>query len=143
MIDFNRLVNGPGMRIFGVRVKYLTMAGQETMLVGVFDRDHVEVGIGQDGAPISASRSQIRVRLSEWGSPRQGDGVDVRIRRGQAVHIDDVPDPADVVLHYVVSDVQHDSIGSAMLILGARSLAAQDDPAGSLPFTPGAQVLGA
>lgn len=142
MLDFDRMVAGPGTQLYGVRVRFRSVAGQSEMLSGVFDRRHVEVGFGQDGAVVSASESRIMVRLSEWGAPRQGDAIDVRIRRGRATHIDATPIAGDVVLNYLISDVQHDAIGGALLILGARALSADGASTVSLPFTPGGQAPG-
>lgn len=142
MLDFDRMVSHRGTHLYGVRVQYQPIVGQAAMRSGVFDRMHIEVGFGQDGAVVSASQSRIMTRLAEWGDPKQGDAVDVRIRQGRATHIDTAPLPGDVVLHYLISDVQPDSIGGALLILGARSLAAGESAAGGLPYHPGAQVVG-
>lgn len=142
MLDFDRMVSHRGTHLYGVRVQYRPITGQAAMRSGVFDRMHVEVGFGQDGAVVSASQSRIMTRLAEWGDPKQGDAVEVRIRLGRATHIDATPLPGDVVLHYLVSDVQPDSIGGALLILGARSIADGEEAPVGLPFGPGGQIVG-
>lgn len=132
----------PAMEMFAVRVAVAPIGGTPAILRGVFDRLHIEVGFGADGAPISASRSQIGVSVGEWGDPKQGDAIDVRIRRGRAVHVDEAVAVGDVVLHYLVQDVEHDGEGGALLILGARTLAAGDVTPIGLPFIAGGQVVG-
>jgi hypothetical protein len=129
------------MEMFAVRVAVTTLAGR-TMRRGVFDRMHIEVGFGADGAPVTASRSQIGISLAEWGDPKQGDAVEVRIRQGRAVHFDAAPLAGDAVLHYLVQDVEHDGDGGALLILGARALSAGEQEPAGLPFIPSGQVLG-
>ncbi|GGJ14178.1 head-tail joining protein [Neoroseomonas lacus] len=132
----------PAMEMFAVRVAVAPVGGTSAIRRGVFDRLHIEVGFGADGAPISASRSQIGVSIGEWGDPKQGDAIDVRIRRGRAVHVDEAVAVGDVVLHYLIQDVEHDGAGGALLILGARALSTEGAAIGGLPFTPSGQVLG-
>lgn len=116
-------LHGEAMDLFAVRVAHTPIGGARTIRRGIFDRLHLEVGMDGDGAPVSASRSQIGVAASDWGAPQQGDAIEVRIRGGEAVHIDQPPAPGDAVLAYVVVDPQVDGAGGILLVLGARAAA--------------------
>lgn len=118
---FGDELHGAAMDVFAVRVAAMPVDGAAATRRGIFDRLHLEIGMDGDGAPVSASRSQLGVAVAEWGAPRQGDAVQVRIRRGEAVHIDQPAMLGDVVLQYVVTEVQVDGAGGALLVLGARA----------------------
>ncbi len=115
---------GEAMDLFAVRVAHTPVGGARTIRRGIFDRLHLEVGMDGDGAPVSASRSQLGVAASEWGAPREGDAIEVRIRLGEAVHIDQPPVPGDAVATYVVTEPQVDGAGGILLVLGARAAGA-------------------
>lgn len=111
MVDFDRLLNRPAMRVFGSRepVGYLRLTAEEGAepwtIPAVFDRRHVEVNFGDDGNPITALRTILFVRLADMPDgepPEQGD----TITRG-----------ADT---WQVMDPQPDAIGAFRLILGAH-----------------------
>jgi hypothetical protein len=118
---FGDELHGGAMDAFAVRVLSMSVAGVAATRRGIFDRLHLEIGMDGDGAPVSASRSQLGIAVAEWGTPREGDAVQVRIRHGEAVHFDQAPSPVDVVLHYVVTQVQLDGTGGALLVLGGRA----------------------
>jgi len=115
---------GPAMDVFAVRVAVTPVSGERTIRRGIFDRLFLEIGMEGDGSPVSASRSQIGVAAAEWPGVQQGDAVEVRLRRSEAIHIDQAPGTGDVVLAYVVIEPQGDGAGGLLLVLGARAAGA-------------------
>ncbi len=118
-VDFDRLLNGPAMRIVGSRepIVYTRLRDGAVFTVpGVFDRQHIEVGVDGDGAPVTAFRTVVYLRLVDMPGrlpPQQGD----RVVRGGG--------------NWLVTEVQPDAIDAFCLVLGGQAAA---DPGGAYPI---------
>lgn len=81
MVDWDDLVIGPTLDIFGQTVAYTPAAGEQLTITAVFDREFLEYDALSDaarmvGTPgnISATRPVLGVRLSDFSTPpAQGD----------------------------------------------------------------------
>ncbi|MBW6399986.1 hypothetical protein KPL78_19150 [Roseomonas sp. HJA6] len=113
------------MRIVGSRepIVYTRLRdGASFTVPGVFDRQHVEVGFDGDGAPVTAFRTVVYLRLADMPGghpPQQGDSV---VRGGGT---------------WVVAEVQPDAIDAFCLVLGGQ---AATDVGGAWPVVGGAPV---
>ena len=101
-VDWDALVLAPLQTAFGEAVT-ITGSGPDIVLTdAVLDRCYVQVGIGDEGAPITAWQTQLGVRLASgpagW-APAQGDIVQARGSAWQVV------------------DIQQDGKGHAILVL--------------------------
>ena len=126
-IDFDRLTAGPATRLYGVRVLY-ERPGEAPFVLpdAVFDRQHVELGMAENGSSVSAMQTRLGVRFARFPAgirPRQNDRVRVALLRNQPTHYD-APPAGAVVENFTVSDVQPDGGGCAMLMLAGRTLGA-------------------
>lgn len=119
MLDFDSLLVASARDMFGARVLWSRGGGAESAVVGIFDRFHLELGVSEHGAPISANRAQLFIRLGDLPGgavPQKGDRFRVASLGNSQVDAVDLPDGATLEA-FAVSDVQRDGIGGALLML--------------------------
>jgi hypothetical protein len=111
-VDWNTLVIGPTVTVFGDPVAYTKPGGVSFQIIGVFDQEYLDnnaLGAGsleQMGVPgnITSTRPVVGVQLSQFpagSSPAQGDSLTF------------VPTGAS----FVVMEVRADGHGWAKLLL--------------------------
>lgn len=115
MIDFDTLVTGPCMGVFGEAAEYILPGHQPQPIVGVFDEAYVEVqplgDLGRDiGIPgdINDAMPVIGVQLSQFRYPPEQNGL---------VRLPALPIKRPNIQVYRVQDVQNDGHGWALLKL--------------------------
>jgi hypothetical protein len=114
-IDWDRLVIGPTVAIFGDQVRYSTR-GRSFDITGVFDEQYLGMNpiaggftLGDPGA-ITTAMPVLGVQLSQFtekgAEPAQGDVFEMR----SGLHAGEV---------YEIKEVQPDGHGHALLLLNA------------------------
>ena len=119
MIDFDSLLVTTATSTFGAPVLWSRGGGAENAINGIFERFHLEIGLNDRGAPITANRAQVFVGLGGLPGgavPQHGDRIRVAMLGNRQVDASDLPDGA-VIEAFSVSDVQRDGIGGALLLL--------------------------
>ena len=103
MIDWDRLVLGPVMGVFGEEVIFLPRSGSPvTIPDAVFDEEAAEVQIGQDGQPVTLRKPVLGIRAARLPfEPKQSDRVLITRTGGS----------------YVVKTVEPDGHGSIRMDL--------------------------
>lgn len=120
-LDFDALVTAPAMNLFACTVRHARAAGGFSAARGVFDRVHLEIGFTDAGAPMTAVRTTLGVRLADFASvPIPTDRVQVALRGSTQVDIGTAGATAE---QFTVADVQRDGAGGALLILTGRAAA--------------------
>ncbi|MBF0305774.1 MAG: hypothetical protein HQL41_09020 [Alphaproteobacteria bacterium] len=105
MVDFDALVLGPAMGVFGGTAMFTPGGGAPMPVTGVFDAVHrlVEVDMGQNASgtlAVSSTAPAFGIRLKDFpAAPEQGDGL----RWGG--------------VDYQIVDIRPDGQGGAQLIL--------------------------
>ncbi len=101
MIDWDALVLGPAVGIFGEPVTYTYAAGAPISITGVYDEQYVGVDVA-DGQQVTSSMPVLGVRLSQFPlMPQQGDTLFIQ-RTAET---------------FVVKEVRPDGHGAAKLML--------------------------
>lgn len=99
MVDWDALVLGPCLAVFGDPVTFVPVIGSPIAISGVFDEAYGEVVLDGE-VPITSESPVLGVRLSAFvAPPQQGDALVVRNSR------------------YVVREVRPDGHGGAKLML--------------------------
>lgn len=120
-LDFDALTLAPCMDIFAATVRHARPAGEFATARGMFDRAHVEIGFNEAGAPITAVRTTLGIRLADFAAvPVPGDRLQVALLGTRQVDIGTVGATVDA---FTVADVQRDGAGGALLILTGRAAA--------------------
>lgn len=102
MVDWDAVVLGPVVGVFGEPVTYVPAAGQPITVSGVFDEAYTEVIVGGDGIPVTSVMPVLGVRIAQFPQlPRQGDTLTVQ-RTGE---------------RFTVREVRDDGHGCAKLML--------------------------
>jgi hypothetical protein len=125
VIDFDALLVGPAIAVFGARVLYGRGAAADFAVGGIFDRVHLDIGFNEAGAPLTTVRTQVSVQLATFPAgfaPAPGDRVKVALVGSRQVDADAPPSGAEL-LALAVADVQRDGVGGALLILTGRTAA--------------------
>ena len=104
MIDFDTLVVGPCMAVFGEPVLYQPLSGTPFTITGVFDEAYLEQAPYDALTPgnISGTRPMLGVQVSQFPQPPLQDDVLTIVRTG---------------VTYWVNEVRADSHGAARLLL--------------------------
>jgi hypothetical protein len=101
MIDWDSLVAGPIVNVFGEPVRYMPATTRPFNIAGNFVAAYVEID-PQSGMGVTTARPMLGVQLSQFPTqPLQGDRLTI-LRTGET---------------YSVNDVRDDSHGWANLIL--------------------------
>ena len=105
MIDWQTVVTGPCIGVFGEPVLYSPAAGAEIQISGVFDDAYKEVDI-LDGMGIPTESPVLGINLADLSmAPKQGDQMTI-LRTGEI---------------FTVKKVRADGHGAALLFLNSAS----------------------
>lgn len=108
MIDWDKLVNGPVMGVFGEQALFQPAAGGAFNVTGTFHEAYLSVDVGGNG--VTSVSPALGVRLSQFAAvPLQGDGV---VITATALHDGGT---------YTVKEVQRNGVGLAVLLLNWES----------------------
>lgn len=107
-IDWDALVVGPTMGVFGDAVTYRPAAGAPFDITGIYDEGNKQLmGLDDGSAGLNESGPVLGVQLSQFPSPPlQNDQLYVNTVAGVVIN-----------RTFVVRDVQPDSHGAAKLML--------------------------
>lgn len=101
MIDWDKVVVGPSVKVFGEPVQYMPATTAPFPIVGIYDEAYVEVDT-TSGMGVTSAKPVLGVQLSQFlMPPEQGDRL-VIIRTGEP---------------FYVKEVRPDSHGAAKLML--------------------------
>jgi hypothetical protein len=105
MIDWNRMVNGPVMAVFGDQARYQPMAGAAFDIQGTFHEAYKSLDL-TGGMGVTTEMPALGVLLSDFPMlPKQKDRVAIK---STALHGGGT---------FVVKEVQLSGIGGALLLL--------------------------
>lgn len=105
MIDWDQVVIGPTVAVFGEAITYLPAAGGSLSITGVFDEAYSDVDLA-GGTAVTTDSPVLGVQLSQFpATPAQGDQLTVM----------------RTATTYVIREVRPDGHGSARLLLNEVS----------------------